>query len=82
MAETLRPMSLGEFLDRTLPAAILPVAFSLFYYDQRIRHEGYDIEQMMVSAGLNPTATAAVDDSLAHRAASPEPLPVAPEDNA
>lgn len=65
MAETLRPISLGEILDRTLPAAILPVAFSLFYYDQRIRHEGYDTEQMMVSAGLNSTTTtSAVDDAL------------------
>jgi hypothetical protein len=36
--------------------AILPIALTLFYYDQRIRHEGYDIEQMMAAAGLNPTA--------------------------
>jgi hypothetical protein len=30
--------------------AALPTA--LFYYDQRIRLEGYDIERMMDSAGL------------------------------
>jgi hypothetical protein len=26
---------------------------TLFYYDQRIRHEGFDIEWMMNQAGLN-----------------------------
>jgi hypothetical protein len=30
---------------------------TLFYYDQRIRHEGYDIEQLMAATRLNPTAT-------------------------
>jgi hypothetical protein len=40
-----------------LVAAIYPIALTLFYYDQRIRHEGYDIEQMMEAAGLNPTIT-------------------------
>jgi hypothetical protein len=31
---------------------ILPIALTLFYYDQRIRHEGYDIERMMDAAGM------------------------------
>jgi hypothetical protein len=26
---------------------------TLLYYDQRIRREGYDVERMMQSAGLN-----------------------------
>ena len=34
----------------TIP--ILPIALTLFYYDQRIRREGYDIERMMDAAGL------------------------------
>jgi hypothetical protein len=34
----------------------LPIAITLFYYDQRIRREGYDVERMMVAAGLNPNA--------------------------
>ena len=38
-----------------------PIAVTLFYYDQRIRHEGYDIEQMMAAAGLNPTAFPSAD---------------------
>jgi hypothetical protein len=36
---------------------LYPIALTLFYYDQRIRHEGYDIERMMDAAGLNATAT-------------------------
>jgi len=35
---------------------IYPIAITLFYYDQRIRREGYDVERMMESAGLNPTS--------------------------
>src|SRR5580692_4598476 len=31
-------------------------AITLFYYDQRIRREGYDIERMMDDAGLIPLA--------------------------
>jgi hypothetical protein len=31
---------------------IYPIALTLFYYDQRIRHEGYDIERLMDAAGM------------------------------
>ncbi|MGA2809241.1 MAG: glycerophosphoryl diester phosphodiesterase membrane domain-containing protein [Terracidiphilus sp.] len=31
---------------------IFPIALTLFYYDQRMRREGYDIERMMDAAGL------------------------------
>jgi hypothetical protein len=31
---------------------IFPIAVTLFFYDQRIRNEGYDIERMMHAAGL------------------------------
>jgi len=40
----------------TLIGPIFPIALTLFYYDQRIRHEGYDIERMMDAAGLNAPA--------------------------
>jgi hypothetical protein len=40
-----------------LIAPIYPIAVTLIYYDQRIRHEGYDIERMMEAAGLNTPAT-------------------------
>jgi len=36
---------------------LYPIALTLFYYDQRIRREGYDIERMMDAAGLNSLAT-------------------------
>ncbi|MGB8258787.1 MAG: glycerophosphoryl diester phosphodiesterase membrane domain-containing protein [Terracidiphilus sp.] len=45
----------------TLIAPIFPIALTLLYYDQRVRHEGYDIERMMEcagwTAGENETAT-------------------------
>jgi hypothetical protein len=31
---------------------VYSIALMLFYYDQRIRHEGFDIEWMMQRAGL------------------------------
>ena len=48
---------------------VFPIAITLFYYDQRIRHEGYDIEQMMEAAGLNSTiAPAPVEEPTAQAA--------------
>ncbi len=35
---------------------------TLFYYDQRVRKEGYDIEWMMEAAGMTPPAIAASAD--------------------
>lgn len=34
-------------------APLYPIALTLIYYDQRIRHEGFDIEWMMNAAGMN-----------------------------
>lgn len=50
---------------------IRPIAAALFYYDQRIRLEGYDIERMMAAAGLNPNAPTTPD--------APVPAPSTPE---
>lgn len=52
--------AIAEAAICTLLAPIYPIAITLFYYDQRIRHEGYDIERMMQAAGLNtpPAPTA------------------------
>ena len=36
---------------------LCPIAITLFYYDQRIRHEGYDIERMMEEAGMIAPST-------------------------
>jgi hypothetical protein len=43
----------SEAAISTLLGPIFPIAITLFYYDQRIRHEGYDIERMMDAAGMN-----------------------------
>jgi hypothetical protein len=50
------------------------IVLTLLYYDQRIRREGFDIERMMESAGLNAPATLPVDGSPATPAAE-EKLP-------
>jgi hypothetical protein len=40
---------------------VFPIALTLFYYDQRIRQEAFDIERMMEAAGMNATAGEARD---------------------
>jgi hypothetical protein len=42
------------FLITTLIGPIYATGLTLFYYDQRIRKEGFDIEWMMQAAGLSP----------------------------
>ena len=46
----------GEFLTNLLIGPIYAIGLTLFYYDQRIRKEGFDIEWMMRAAGLAPAA--------------------------
>lgn len=46
----------GEWLILTALNPIFPIALTLFYYDQRIRKEGFDIERMMQDAGLTAEA--------------------------
>jgi hypothetical protein len=43
-----------DFASQVLLAPIYMIASVLFYYDQRIRKEGFDIEWMMQRAGLAP----------------------------
>jgi hypothetical protein len=57
----------------SLAGPIFPIALTLFYYDQRIRREGYDIERMMEAAGLNPAVTLSSGDAPA--ASGAEELP-------
>jgi len=42
----------GSFAVRTFIKPMFAIAQLLFYYDQRIRREGFDIEWMMLQAGL------------------------------
>jgi hypothetical protein len=41
-----------SFAVQTLTKPVYGIALMLFYYDQRIRNEGYDIEWMMERAGM------------------------------
>jgi hypothetical protein len=41
---------------QALTKPVYAIAFVLFYFDQRIRHEGFDIEWMMMRAGLTVPA--------------------------
>ncbi|MGO8757873.1 MAG: hypothetical protein ACLQG3_07085 [Terracidiphilus sp.] len=45
---------IGVFLSNTFIGPIYATGLTLFYYDQRIRKEGFDIEWMMQAAGLAP----------------------------
>jgi hypothetical protein len=47
----------GQWAIGTLVGPLFPIALTVFYYDQRIRKEGFDIEWMMAAAGMS----AAVD---------------------
>jgi len=40
------------FLTNTFVGPIYATGFTLFYFDQRIRKEGFDIEHMMMTAGM------------------------------
>jgi hypothetical protein len=50
---------LMQFVVQTLLAPVSWIALALFYFDQRIRTEGYDIEWMMERAGLTQLGSAA-----------------------
>jgi hypothetical protein len=44
----------GVFVSSSLIGPIYSIGLTLFYYDQRIRKEGFDIVWMMHAAGLSP----------------------------
>lgn len=65
------------FAVKTFVTPIFATGFILFYYDQRIRKEGYDIEWMMQSTGLS----APVEGETGAAAIAQEPPPlVAPSE--
>jgi hypothetical protein len=47
---------ISSFAINALIGPIYSTGLTLFYYDQRIRKEGFDIEWMMQAAGLTPQA--------------------------
>jgi hypothetical protein len=48
--------SFGSSLSGAFVLPIYSIALTLFYYDQRIRKEGYDVEWLMEQAALTPHA--------------------------
>jgi hypothetical protein len=44
----------GSFLTSMLIAPIAAIALCLFYFDERVRHEGFDIEFLMLRSGSAP----------------------------
>jgi hypothetical protein len=48
--------SFGTFLSGSFVLPIYSIALTLFYYDQRIRKEGYDVEWLMEQAAVIPGA--------------------------
>ena len=60
------------FAMRALTKPVYGIALTLFYFDQRIRKEGFDIEWMMQQAGMTAQASTAPDptgdstDTLVH----------------
>src|ERR1035437_5411462 len=63
------------FFTNTFLGPIWATGITLFYYDQRVRKEGYDIEWMMQAAGLTPPSPA----ELPAATNPPQPAPQNPE---
>lgn len=63
----------------TLVGPILATGLTLFYFDQRVRKEGYDIEWMMAAAGLAGSTARSADGGIAVATVPvDEPLATAP----
>jgi hypothetical protein len=70
----------GSFLLRAFTKPVYVIAQLLFYYDQRIRKEGFDIEWMMRQAGMvaapiPPPEAAPWMPALPRKQGVPQPLP-------
>lgn len=61
------------FFTNSFVAPIYATGLTLFYYDQRIRQEGFDIEWMMQAAGMTPPAAMARDETLPAATAMQQP---------
>jgi hypothetical protein len=65
---------LVAFCTNTFVGPIYATGFTLFYYDQRVRKEGYDIERMMRAAGLEAPATLPVRSASVDPAQTQTPI--------
>jgi hypothetical protein len=71
---------LVAFCTNAFVGPIYATGFTLFYYDQRVRKEGFDIEWMMQAAGLNPAAQILSPDAAHEAVPSVAVPPIASED--
>lgn len=55
---------IGVFMSNALVGPIYATGLTLFYYDQRIRKEGFDIEWMMRAAGLTPQGESSAQEQI------------------
>jgi hypothetical protein len=58
------------FFTNSFIGPMYATGLTLFYYDQRVRKEGFDIEWMMQAAGLTPPETAPPTEPAAPRTAA------------
>jgi hypothetical protein len=64
----------GVFLSRLVVLPVGAIALCLFYFDERVRHEGFDIEFLMLRAGGAPPAPVeAAGKPIAEASTSPDP---------
>lgn len=61
----------GTFLSSLLVGPVGAIGMCLFYFDERVRHEGFDIEFLMQQAG---GAAARAENAVAEGGTSPEPV--------
>jgi hypothetical protein len=85
MVMAMRPgwsmMILGRLLDsigQVLSAPILMIAFTLLYYDSRIRREAFDLEMMAKNLGVPPGPSAPPQPSPPTRPTPPRSAATAP----
>jgi hypothetical protein len=50
--------AISNFISNSLAAPLATIAFSLVYYDQRVRKEAFDLELMMTTLGGGPSQPA------------------------
>jgi hypothetical protein len=69
----------ASFAVQALTKPVYGIALILFYYDQRIRKEGFDIEFLMRQAGMMPDPTTQPAPAPWMPPLIPERVPLAPE---
>jgi Na+/proline symporter len=64
-----------SFLTNSFIGPMYATGLTLFYYDQRVRKEGFDIELMMRAAGMTPPERVAESPVAAEQISVAEPWP-------